>query len=80
MTLTDEYNIHLQDTGERASDIDKAKDAYLALGRYDIDKAHEKGEYNYEATYNAFKVWYDLLTDFDKQEFEQWREEHGYNW
>ena len=59
--------------------LEKAKDQYLALGRFDGEKA-KNGEGHYSETYNAFEEAYEALSANDKKAFGRWKEENGYEW
>ena len=59
--------------------LNEAKDRYLALGRFDDEKA-KKGGGRYTKTYEAFEVAYERLDVKDKKAFGCWKEEHGYDW
>jgi len=65
----------------KLNDIDKVKDAYMALGRYDDEKAsNDPSSSKYMATFERFEELYNLLSESDKREFEFWKDQNGYDW
>ena len=47
------------------------KDAFMALGKCNT---------NYQKSFNNFQTKYNYLSDSDKQKFERWKEENGFDW
>ena len=57
--------------------INRAKDAYMALKKFE-DK--EDRRRSYQKAYNKFEEYYEQLDESDKRKFEQWKEDHNYQW
>ena len=57
--------------------LDQAKNAFMQLGKHD-DTKHTRT--SYQKSFNQFQVLYNTLSDSDKREFEQWKEENGFDW
>jgi len=53
-----------------------AKDAYMTLNKCDEDPKHN----NYQKKFDDFQTKYNYLSESDKQKFERWKEENGFDW